>query len=93
MDPHPLPEVVEHGNGFHNAAVNNIPMDVQNEDNWEQWNLPQQDNQNAVLEDLLDALEQEEIAWADGEDLLPAVSNSSLRSDMSSSEGDNSTLL
>ena len=33
------------------------------------------------------------MAWADGEDLLPAVSNSSLSSDMSFSEGDNSNFL
>ena len=95
MDPHPLLENADLGAGFHNAALNNNILDVQNEDNWEQddnWNVPQQDNLHAPLEDLLDSVQQEEMAWADGEELLPAFSNSSLSSDMSFSKGDNSKL-
>lgn len=47
--------------------------------------------QNEALHNLLDAGQQEEIAWADGEELLPTNSgNSSLTSDMSFSERDNS---
>ena len=47
---------------------------------------------HAPLDDILDVVQQEEMAWADGEDLLPAFSNSSLSSDMSFSEVVNSNI-
>ena len=93
VDPHPLPEDAEPAHGFHDDVVNNNDMDVQIAENWDNWEENQQNNQNAELEDLLDVVQQEEMAWADGEELLPAPSNSSLSSDMSFSEGDNSNML
>ena len=59
-------------------------------DNWDE---NQQNQQNADLEDLLDAVQQEEMSWADGEELHPAPSNSSISSNISFSEGDNTNML
>jgi hypothetical protein len=96
VDPHPLPENANIAVGFHQAALDNNQMDSQAEDDWEQdgnLDIPQQGNHNAALDDLLDVVQQEEMAWAYGEELLPAISNSSLSSDMSCYEGDNSNFL
>uniref|UniRef100_R7WEP3 DUF7597 domain-containing protein n=1 Tax=Aegilops tauschii TaxID=37682 RepID=R7WEP3_AEGTA len=89
-DPHPLPENDVPAEGLHVVAAINNEMDVQVAENWDNWDDNHQHVHNAELEDLLDAVQQEEMAWADGEEVLPAPSNSSFSSDMSFSEGDNS---
>ena len=70
VDPRPLPGNAKPAVGFHNAALNNNNLNAQQEDNWEQednWNIPQQDNLHAPIDDILDVVQQEEMAWADGE--------------------------
>ena len=96
VDLHPLPKNAAVAPGFHQDALNNV-VDGQDEQMWEHdenWVQQQPLQHNEALHNLLDAVQQEELDWADGGELLPENSgNSSLTSDMSFSKGDNANNL
>lgn len=95
VDPHPMPTNIQefHENQF---GADDQDMNVDHQEDMEEedghWAFQPQVQNNMALDNLLQAVEQEELAWADGEEMPPPLEGqSSITTIVSLSDGAFST--
>jgi hypothetical protein len=73
VDPHPIPNNNQDFPNFHPNVQDDNQFDMDEDDGHWAMQPPAQNNANIALEELLQVVEQKELAWTDGEELPPPL--------------------